>query len=111
MQYFPMDIEGKVGQLKPNRSDAGENLTEEEKEHYAQQVQEYLKVTTPVRALKPSRSENLDDSALLDSLPVPNDLSTGELERFKKLEAVGEVRTSYRSTYVDKTMLACVRGC
>lgn len=89
-----------VGQLKPSRSEGGSILSKEEQEKYARQVQEFLKATTPVRALKPSRSENLDDNEVLKQvLTAPQDACEAELKRFKELEAAGVVLNcpSFRS--------------
>lgn len=98
------DVEG---QLKPSRSEGGEILTEEEREKYAQQVQEFLKATTPVRSLKPSRSETLDDgSKLSDFLVAPEDAHKAELKRFEELEADGEVLHTEGGTVNDDSYVA-----
>jgi hypothetical protein len=86
-----MGIQEAVGTLKPSRSEGVQILSEEEQAKYAEQVQEFLKATTPVRPLKPSRSDLEDNSALLDDLAAPQDYCKAELARFKELEAEGEV--------------------
>lgn len=82
---------GLQGKLKPSRSEAGEILSEEEKAQHAKQLEEFLKATTPVRALKPSRSD-MDDGALLNVDPAGQESSCkAELDRYEELEASGEV--------------------
>lgn len=82
---------GLPGELKPSRSEAGEILSEEERAKYAKQVAEFLKSTTPVRPLKPSRSD-LEDNVLLsgDSSDLQNSCKA-ELERFNELESSGQL--------------------
>ncbi|BBM98147.1 hypothetical protein MPTK1_1g11190 [Marchantia polymorpha subsp. ruderalis] len=69
---------------KPGRSDV-DHLTPEELAIHEQKLKEFLDSSTPVRTLKPSRSEA---SELLDaSDALPAEVSKAELERFQSLEA------------------------
>jgi hypothetical protein len=84
-------IEEATGALKPSRSEAGQLLSEEEQAKYAQQVQDFLQSTTPVRPLKPSRSDLEENIALRDGLVNEEDYCKAEVARFKALEADGQV--------------------
>ncbi|CAM6086431.1 unnamed protein product [Calypogeia fissa] len=88
------------GQLKPSRSEAGEILNEEERAMYSKQVEEFLKATTPVRPLKPSRSD-LDEALMNGESAVPADACKAEMERFKQLEAFGELLKTEGGTVND----------
>lgn len=92
-----------VEQLKPSRSEDGEILTEQEKEQHARQLQEFLTATTPVRPLKPSRSENLDNVVFTDKLW--QDANKAEQKRFKELEADKEVLHTEGGTVNDDSYM------
>ncbi|KAL2651957.1 hypothetical protein R1flu_020085 [Riccia fluitans] len=91
------------GGLKPCRSDL-EEMSPEEKVIHEQQLKEFLQSTTPVRALKPSRSEA---SELLQAIGAeePVEVSKAELERFKALEAENDRLNTEGGTVNDDSYI------